>query len=348
MKARQIIRTVAVLALVCLSFCELRAQTIDELNTKIKQLEAKNASLEAKIKNLQKGNKKSNAEAMQQLQELQDAYDLLSQELNTVKKKEQDKVDAEARSKTVKIEIRDAVFKEYLMRYCDMDGDGVLTQWDADHTYVIDFGRDKSLLKKLNNTQEVTSLDGIQHFVNLRRLVCSGNSIPNIDVSHNVQLETLIANTCELKLLNVSNNVNLKHLECCDNLLYTVDLKGCPNLEDLNFHKNKMATIDLSACTQLKRLICSDNTLTALDVTKNVELEYLDCSNNQVVQLFFVNNVKLVEINCSNNNLTSVDLQNGCDIKYLDCSRNKNLEFVILSKGKRALSDKKDSKTRYK
>lgn len=348
MKARHILHATAVFALACLSFCELHAQTMDELNLKIKQLEAKNSSLEAKVKSLQKGNKKNSVEAMQQMQELQDENAVLSHEIQRIRQEEQDKADAEEKSKTVKIDVKDPVFKEYLLRYCDMDGDGVLSQWDAEHTYVIDFGRDKSLLKKLNNTKDVNSLDGIEHFVNLRRLVCTGNSIPNINLSQNVQLETLIANSCELKLLDVSKNVNLKQLECCDNMLYTIDLKGCPNLKTINLYKNKMTAIDLSACSQLKNLICSDNTLTTLDVSKNVELEGLDCSNNQLVQLSLVNNGKLVDINCSSNSLTSVDLQNGCDIKYIDCSRNKNLEFVILSKGKRALSDKKDGKTKYK
>lgn len=347
MKAR-FLRAAAVLTLACLSLGALRAQTMDELNLKIKQLEAKNSSLEAKVKSLQKGNKKNSAEAMQQMQELQDENTVLSHELQRIRQEEQDRADAEARSKTVKIDIKDPVFKEYLMRYCDMDGDGVLSQWDAERTYVIDFGRDRSLLKKLDNSKGITDISGIEHFVNLRKLVCTGNSLAQIDVSKNERLETLIANDCELKLLNVSKNDHLTRLECSNNVLYTIDLKGATNLQHLNVNNNKIAALDLSACTKLKNLECSENTLTSLDVDKNVDLEKIDCASNKLLQLSFVHNVNLKDLVCSNNSLTSIDLQNGNDINYIDCSRNKNLTFVYLSKGKKALAEKKDSKTKYK
>jgi Leucine-rich repeat (LRR) protein len=94
--------------------------------------------------------------------------------------------------------------------------------------------------------------------------------------------------------------------------------------------------------------MCADNTLTTLDVSNNVALEAIDCSNNKLTQLSFDKNVNLVNINCSSNSLTNIDLQNGQDIRYLDCSRNKNLQYVVLSKGKRVFEDKKDSKTYYK
>ena len=77
-------------------------------------------------------------------------------------------------------------------------------------------------------------------------------------------------------------------------------------------------------------------------------MESIDCSSNKLTELSFVNNVNLVDVVCANNNLTSVDLQNGRDINYIDCTKNKNLTYVILSKGKRPLADKKDNKTQYK
>lgn len=324
--------------------CE--AQSVDELQIKIKKLEAQNSALEAKLKKSTNKNSKNSAEQERQMDVLRGEIDRLRNVIEERDADEAARAQAELSKKTVKIAIKDPVFMEYLNRYCDMDDDGVFTQWDAEHTYIIDIAKDKSLLR-INNTN-IASLEGIEYFVNLRRLVCSGNAIPQIDLSKNVNLESLIANGCELKLLNVSKNENLVRLECNNNLLYTIDLSSNRSLQKLDLYKNKIAVLDLSGCENLKTLICSDNTLTSLDVSNNVELELVNCSNNKLVQLSFVNNKKLVDIDISNNNLISVDLQNGMDINYIDCTKNKDLEYVILSKGKRALADRKDAKTRYK
>ena len=324
--------------------CE--AQTVDELKIKVQQLEAKNSSLESKLKQCRQGNKNS-AEQERQMDVLRDEITRLTNVINQKEADEVARIQSEEAKKQVTIKIADDNFRNYLMRFCDMDNDGVLTQWDAEHTYVIDITRDKSILK-LKDSNPVASLSGIEYFINLKRLVCSGNPIPQMDLSNNVQLETLIANSCDLKLLDVSKNVNLVKLEANNNLLYTIDLKTNSRLEKLDLYKNKMTSIDLSGCTQLKTLMCADNTLTTLDVSNNVALEAIDCSNNKLTQLSFDKNVNLVNINCSSNSLTNIDLQNGQDIRYLDCSRNKNLQYVVLSKGKRVFEDKKDSKTYYK
>lgn len=344
-KMRYLFVTMILMSLLGL-LSESKGQTIDELNTRVKQLEAENRTLEAKLKKLQKGKNQSEAKAEENIRLLIEENDSLWSEIQSIKADKKAQSEAEANAKSVRISVKDPAFMEYLLRYCDMDNDGVLTQWDAEHTYIIDIARDKSS-SRTNNTN-ITNLEGIEYFVNLKRLICSGNSIPQLDLSKNVMLETLIANGCELKLLDVSKNVNLVKLECNNNLLYTINLSINSNLRDLSLYKNKLAVLDLSGCIELKSLMCADNTLTSLDVSNNVELELINCSSNRLTQLSFVNNSKLVDIDISNNSLTTVDLQNGIDINYLDCTRNKNLSYVTLSKGKKVLADRKDAKTQYK
>lgn len=348
MKKKLCLFVTVVLTFLFVAYSSANGQTVDELNTRIKQLEAENRSLDTKLKKLQKGKSKSAAEAEETIRQLQEENDELWAEIGGYKQAEKDQQEAEENAKSIKISIKDPVFLEYLLRYCDMDNDGILTLWDAEHTYIIDIAKDKSLLKKLDNSKEINNLDGIEHFVNLKRLVCTGNAIPQIDVSKNINLESLVANGCELKLLDVSKNDKLVHLECSNNLLYTINLENNPNLLNIDVSKNKMAAIDLSRCNKLKSVNCSDNTLATLDISQNVELQSLDCSNNQITVLSFVSNTSLSNINCSNNKLTHFDLQNGIDIDYLDCSKNKSLEFVYLSRGHRVISDKKDLKTYYK
>lgn len=324
------------------------AQTIDELRISVKQLEEKNSQLEAKLRRLQKGKNQSEAEAEETIQLLQKENQELQAELDSIADEEKEKLKKENVAKSVRIEIKDPIFKEYLLRYCDMDNDGILSQWDAEHTYVIDIGRDKSLLNLIGSSNQIASIDGIEHFVNLRRLVCSGNTIPHIDLSKNKLLETFIANGCELKILDISQNDKLTHLQCSNNLLYTIDLKNNLDLKSLDVSKNKMATIDVSRCIQLEQFNCSGNALTNLDVSNNIELQTIDCSNNKLTALSFAKNTALDNINCSNNKLTDLDVRNGIDIKFIDCSKNKDLEFVYFGKGCRVFSDKRDPKAYFK
>ena len=329
-----------------------KGQTVDELNNRTKQLEAEIREMKAKLQKCQRDRRTAD-EAEKSIRILQKENDSLKDEIESIRTIEEARSKAEANAKLVKIDsdIKDPVFLEYLLKYCDMDNDGVLTQWDANHTYVIDIGKDKSLLNFIGTSNQITSIEGIEHFVNLKRLVCSGNSIPQMNLSKNTLIETFVANGCELKILDVSKNDRLTHLECSNNLLNTIDLKNHPNLQILDVSNNKMAAINISGCYELKTFNCSGNELTSLDVSKNVALQTLDCSNNKINKLSFTSNIMLDNINCSKNKLTDVDVRNGIlEMKFFDCSKNKDLEFVYFSKGCRIPpeNDKRDVRTYYK
>lgn len=220
--------------------------------------------------------------------------------------------DSIAKSNKINTYIKDSVFLDYLLSYCDVDNDGKLTQWDAEHTYIIDIGIDKSHSNISGSFNQITSIDGIDKFINLKYLVCSGNPIKKIDLSKNEQLETLIANKCGLRELNVSNNENLTRLECNNNSIYLIDLKNNPNLLSLDISKNHISSIDISECTKIKTIDCSDNMMTGT--------------------LSFPRNKSLVRINCSRNNLSAIDVKECIEIKYIDCRKNKKLETIRIAK----------------
>lgn len=329
------------------------AQSVYELQMLVKEKDKQIEGLKKQIKNLQNIRNKNYAELEENMRLIQEENDSLWTVIEDIRAVEKARSEDEANTKLVTInsDIKDPVFLEYLLRYCDMDNDGALTQWDAEHTYAIDIVRDKSLLdlNSLGVSNQISSLEGIEYFINLKRLVCSGNNIPRIDLSKNTLLETFIANGCALKTLDGLKNDRLTHLECSNNLLYTLDLKNNPNLQHLDVSKNKMSAIDVSGCNKLNSFNCSGNELTSLDVSKNVVLQTLDCSNNRISKLSFTNNTSLDNINCSKNKLTDVDVRNGIvEIKFFDCSKNKELEFVYFSKGARIYSDKRDQRTFFK
>lgn len=321
------------------------AQTVEELKFTIKKLEAENNKLKDDAKKAsKKSNKKGCVELEKEVQRLEE--DLIELQRENVRIRGAGKED-DVKTKTEILEINDSFLKTYLLRYCDMDNDGVLTQWDADHTYIIDFDNDATSLFKVKSNI-VVDLDGLKYFKNLKKLVCSGNNIIRLNLTNNVNLESLIANNCGLKILDVSKNTKLKYLECNRNALYVLDVANNPNLSVIDASGNQLDELALSNCKELQSLLCANNSLASLDVASNIKLKVVDCSNNKLTQLSFVTNVLLDSIYCQNNSLVDLDIRNNKDISFLDCSRNNNLTTVYISDHHKVLSDKKGKKTIYR
>ncbi len=128
-----------VCGLLFLSLIPLQAQTTDELRLTNNQLSAKNKLLEDKNQSLEKQLKKCQRKAYgSNYSELQAENDRLKEE---VKKLEADLAalsSVNSSENKTALDIKDPAFKAHLLHYCDMDNDGVITTWDAEHTYVID------------------------------------------------------------------------------------------------------------------------------------------------------------------------------------------------------------------
>ena len=114
----------------------------------------------------------------------------------------------------------------------------------------------------------ISSLAGIEYFLDLNTLNCYGNLLTELDLSKNTALTHLDCCKNQLMELNISNNTVLKQLKCYDNLLTELDL-----------HKN----------TALGQLLCLNNLLTELDLHNNTELVQINCSNNRLTKLDVTN-----------------------------------------------------------
>lgn len=150
----------------------------------------------------------------------------------------------------------DEIFREYVMT-TDTDNNNCLSDQEISSVTSID------LFKK-----EISDLTGIEHFSSLTSLLCSENSLTELDVSKNTALEYLYCSSNKLTSLDVSNNTAIMYLEC---------------------FKNDLSVLDVSNNTALKTLDCSYNKLTSLDVSKNTELTSLDCTENELSSIKFAN-----------------------------------------------------------
>ena len=212
----------------------------------------------------------------------------------------------------------DENFRAYILKKIDKDGDGYLSETEIAETTSITCA-DRS----------ISSLKGIEYFVNVQLIDCSGYNLTQLDVSKNTALEDLLCSENNLTQLDVSKNTALEYLDCSENNLTQLDVSKNIYLRGLACFENNLTQLDVSKNTVLEKLACQQNNLIQLDVSKNVW--YLNCYKNNLTQLDVSKNVKLWDLYCSENNLTQLDISKSVELRDLSCAKN-NLTQLDVSK----------------
>ena len=153
----------------------------------------------------------------------------------------------------------------------DANGDGKIQCTEAaNYTDAIDVSH-----------KGITDLTGIQAFVNIGYLDCSGNSLTSLDVSSNPLLMYLNCDSNSLTHLDVSANAALQYLDCSANQIY-----------DLGFVTNR----------QLLFLDCRHNSLMSLNVQNGNNTNFLGfyADHNPLLNCIQVDNVSFSQANWPN------------------------------------------------
>ena len=214
----------------------------------------------------------------------------------------------------------DENFRAYILKKIDKDGDGYLSDTEIAETTSITCA-----------ARSISSLKGIECFVNVQSIDCGVNNLTQLDVSKNTALEDLDCWANNLTQLDVSKNTVLETLTCDQNNLTQLDVSKNVKLWDLDCYKNNLTQLDVSKNVKLWNLNCSENNLTQLDISKNVELRWLSCYQNNLTQLDVSKNVKLCDLYCFENNLTQLDISKSVELRDLSCYQN-NLTQLDISK----------------
>ena len=212
----------------------------------------------------------------------------------------------------------DEKFRAYILENIDKDGDGYLSETEIAETTSITCG-----------ARSISSLKGIEYFVNVQSIDCRGNNLTQLDVSKNTALEDLDCSENNLTQLDVSKNIYLRGLACFENNLTQLDVSKNTVLEKLACQQNNLIQLDVSK--NVWYLNCYKNNLTQLDVSKNVTLWYLYCDNNNLTQLDISKSVELRNLSCAKNNLTQLDISKNVKLYMLSCYKN-NLTQLDVSK----------------
>jgi len=220
------------------------------------------------------------------------------------------------------IEIPDEAFKAYLTANFDTDGDAEISESEA--------LRVKKIAVK---TDEIFSLEGIEHFTNLDTLICRGvdldvseheevtslGRLTTLDLSKNTFLIHLECDANHLKTLILPDNPWLKFLLCSHNYLTELDLTNLSGLEVLKAFNNKLTAIDVSCNPLLRSIEVHNNNISSIDVTCCPMVDCLNIGNNNIKEVDLSNCPRLYWLGVFDNDITSVDLKANNKLHYLNC-----------------------------
>lgn len=173
------------------------------------------------------------------------------------------------------------------------------------------------------SSKNITSLEGIQSFVNITNLNCYNNQLLSLNLSGLTDLTVLSCGSNQLPSLNLSGLVKLTFLDCSSNKLPSIDVSGLLNLTELYCSNNLLSTLDLSGSLNLQKFYCFTNNLTSINVTGLVNLKDLSCGTNQLLSLNVSGLTNLQELSCAENQLSSLDASLLLNLQALDCGVNQ-------------------------
>ena len=161
----------------------------------------------------------------------------------------------------------------------------------------------------------ISSLEGIKFFSNLKNLDVFSNNLINLDLTSNSLLKTLICDNNKLTNLNIDKNSNLNYLSASWNKLSNVVLPV--NIEVIYITNNQLLNIDLTNNTKIKILRLENNPLSALNLSNILNLEELNFSSTNISEIDLTKNFTLKKI-----------VNVSSKLNFLDVSENSNLETL--------------------
>jgi Leucine-rich repeat (LRR) protein len=227
-----------------------------------------------------------------------------------------------------KITFSDPVFKAKLLQ---SDADSMIARNLSDDYFAIDVNSNGEI--EINEALQVAHLDienasisslsGIENFINLVSLQCGNNSINDLNIGAFTKLTDLNCNNNNLNTISLTGAINLKNLYCQSNQLMTLNLDDLTNLLSVDCSDNKLTSVQLNNLNNLESLICNNNVITALDLNDLINLLTLECTRNKLSDLNTSLLVNIESLNCNFNQISTLDVTTLLDLKNLNCTNNQ-------------------------
>lgn len=231
----------------------------------------------------------------------------------------------------------------YCIEEFDLDGDGRLSEKEA------------SKVTSINLDYigiDVTSLNGIEYFVNLQELKIQGGYYMfderdnisywiergqmisgTVDLSKNTKLRVISFRLNQVNDLILPKTQTVSYIDLYGSIkLRSIDLSQYPNLYSLDLGGSELSSLDVSANPELEFLCVSASQLTEIDLSCNRKLRTLDLTSNRLTNIDLSVNTKLSDVALSFNNLSYLDVSKLPDLRYLGCGNNSNLKYLVISR----------------
>lgn len=171
----------------------------------------------------------------------------------------------------------------------------------------------------------ISSLEGIEHFVNLKTLIHSDGAgfglIQSVDISQNTLLEEVVFNGSPLTSLDVSANNWIKILELDNTNITTLDVSNLAQLTRLRVVNTQLTEINLQ-----------NNPLLYHFASTGAPITELDFSNNPTLYVLYAGSPELTFLNIKNgafNQNSDTILANVTNLNYLCCDDFETQNFQI-------------------
>jgi len=178
----------------------------------------------------------------------------------------------------------------------------------------------------------VSNLTGIEDFVALEKLDCSGTDISSVNLAFNTNLTKLAINSSTLSFVDVSNLTNLTNLLLVGSNM-TLDVSTLTALDSLHFSSTLTTPINISNNINLIYLNINNTYFTTIDLSNNINLEEIYASVGELTSIDVSNAPNLTYLRCYDNNFTELDLSSNPNLVHFYCGGDPNLTYVNLKNG---------------
>lgn len=195
-------------------------------------------------------------------------------------------------------------------------------------------------------TYTITSLAGIENFVNLEVVYCNNTGLKECDLSNNKKLNNVIVCESELITLDLTGLTEIRyvacgnsktfkelildpasrlgHLECQNTLMEVLNIPNPENMWQLQCGGNPNLHLDFTLYPNLTILGMNNMGLTSLDFLGDLksQLTWLSVQSNQLTSITLSEFPELEEFDCGGNNLTELNLSGVTIMTFLSCYDN--------------------------
>lgn len=207
---------------------------------------------------------------------------------------------------------------------------------------------DVKSVQELHFSGNITRLDGIEKFVNLKRFNLTSSEVEHCHLNMNSNLEEvtiqfnnllrtvnlgsnpeLLRVRCsfndKLNSLEISDSRNLIVLDVENTALESLTIPNASILETLYYGNTKITPFDLTGFDNLKVLDMDNMNLDNLDLIPDdikKQLEILFVDDNNLTELVLTQFPKLGDLHCNRNNIKELNLQATPELVSLSCTEN--------------------------